>query len=187
LTTEDTQPLLAADAALLALLLTHREATLLFAMAARSGATDSQIADALRQGLPHLSDPDYFQDTSAHIALLLTHREATILFAMAARSGATDSQIADALRQGLPHLSDPDYLQVTSAGQQSEEKTESHRGHQRCSCRMDGFCQTASPSVDITNFLGYQSDLPAGSYNHRSRSGSFRPPTVVRAAPIPLC
>ena len=53
------------DAALLALLLTHREATLLFAMAARRGATDSQIADALRQGLPHLSDPDYLQDTSA--------------------------------------------------------------------------------------------------------------------------
>ena len=55
----------AADAALLALLLTHREATLLFAMAARHGATDSQIADALRHGLPHLSDPDYLQDTSA--------------------------------------------------------------------------------------------------------------------------
>jgi Ran GTPase-activating protein (RanGAP) involved in mRNA processing and transport len=53
------------DAALLALHLTHREATLLFAMAARHGATDSQIAHALRQGLPHLSDPDYFQDTSA--------------------------------------------------------------------------------------------------------------------------
>ena len=44
---------------------THREATLLFAMAARRGATDSQIADALRQGLPHLSGPDYLQDTSA--------------------------------------------------------------------------------------------------------------------------
>ena len=55
----------AADAALLALHLTHREATLLFAMAARRGATDSQVADALRQGLPHLSDPDYLQDTSA--------------------------------------------------------------------------------------------------------------------------
>jgi len=55
----------AADAALLALHLTHREATLLFAMAANRGATDSQIADALRQGLPHLSDPDYLQDTSA--------------------------------------------------------------------------------------------------------------------------
>ena len=53
----------AADAALLALHFTHREATLLFAMAARHGATDSQIADALRQGLPYLSDPDYLQDT----------------------------------------------------------------------------------------------------------------------------
>ena len=53
------------DAALLALHLTHREATLLFAMAARHGATDSQIANALRQGLPHLSDPDYLQGTSA--------------------------------------------------------------------------------------------------------------------------
>ena len=40
-----------ADAALLALHLTNREATLQFAMAARRGATDSQIADAL-QGLP---------------------------------------------------------------------------------------------------------------------------------------
>jgi hypothetical protein len=55
----------AADAALLALHLTHREATLLFAMAARRGATDSQIADALRQAFPHLSDPDYLQDTGA--------------------------------------------------------------------------------------------------------------------------
>ena len=34
-------------------------------MAARHGATDSQIADSLRQGLPHLSDPDYLQVTSA--------------------------------------------------------------------------------------------------------------------------
>ena len=55
----------AADAALLALLLTHREATLLFAMAARRGATDSQIADALRQGLPHISGPDYLHDKRA--------------------------------------------------------------------------------------------------------------------------
>ena len=55
----------AADAALLALQLTHRKATLLFAMAARRGATDSQIADALCQGLPHLADPDHLQDTSA--------------------------------------------------------------------------------------------------------------------------
>ncbi len=54
-----------ANAALLLLHLRHREATLLFAMAARRGATDSQIADALRQGLPHLSDPDCLQDTSA--------------------------------------------------------------------------------------------------------------------------
>jgi hypothetical protein len=55
----------AADAAPFALHLTHREATLLFAMAARRGATDSQIAHALRQGLPHLSEHDYLQDTSA--------------------------------------------------------------------------------------------------------------------------
>ena len=71
------------------------------------------------------------ENTAADAALLalhLTHREATLLFAMAARRGATDSQIADALRQGLPHLSDPDYLQVTSAGQQSEEKTDNHKG-----------------------------------------------------------
>jgi hypothetical protein len=38
----------------------------------------------------------------------------------------------------------------------------------------------------VSNFLGCQSDLLAGSYNHRSRSGPFRPPTVVRAAPIPF-
>ncbi len=31
----------------------HREATRLFLMAVREGATDAQIADALRQGLPH--------------------------------------------------------------------------------------------------------------------------------------
>jgi hypothetical protein len=55
----------AADAALLALHLTHREATLLFTMAARRGATDLLISDALREGLPHQSDPDYRQDTSA--------------------------------------------------------------------------------------------------------------------------
>ena len=53
------------DAALLALHLTHREATLLFAMAARRGVTDLLISDALHEGLPHLSDPDYPQDRSA--------------------------------------------------------------------------------------------------------------------------
>jgi hypothetical protein len=36
---------------------THREATRLFLMAARQGATDAQIENALRQGLPHLTDP----------------------------------------------------------------------------------------------------------------------------------
>jgi Leucine-rich repeat (LRR) protein len=40
--------------------LTHREAVRLFVTAARKGATDDQIAAALRQGLPHL-DPDCFQ------------------------------------------------------------------------------------------------------------------------------
>ena len=54
----------AADAALLALHLTHRKTTLLFVMTVRRGATDSQIADALCQGLPHLSDPDHLQETS---------------------------------------------------------------------------------------------------------------------------
>jgi hypothetical protein len=47
------------DAALRALHRTHREATLLFEMAARQRATDSQIANALRRSLPHLFDPDY--------------------------------------------------------------------------------------------------------------------------------
>ena len=42
---------------LLALLHTKREATRLFMMAARQGATDAQIVDALRLGLPHLTDP----------------------------------------------------------------------------------------------------------------------------------
>jgi hypothetical protein len=55
----------AADTVMLALHITHREATLLFAMATRHGTTDSQIADALRQGLLRLSDPDYLQDASA--------------------------------------------------------------------------------------------------------------------------
>jgi Leucine-rich repeat (LRR) protein len=40
--------------------LTHREAVRLFVTAARKGATDDQIAAALRQGLPHLG-PDCFQ------------------------------------------------------------------------------------------------------------------------------
>ncbi len=43
----------------------HREATRLFLMAVREGATDAQIADALRQGLPHLSDPASLQDRRA--------------------------------------------------------------------------------------------------------------------------
>jgi hypothetical protein len=33
-------------------------------MAASQGATDAQIADALRQGLPHLTDPASLQDQS---------------------------------------------------------------------------------------------------------------------------
>jgi hypothetical protein len=57
-----TQPALLAE--LQALLLTHREATRLFLMAASQGATDAQIADALRQGLPHLTDPASLQDQS---------------------------------------------------------------------------------------------------------------------------
>jgi hypothetical protein len=57
-----TQPALLAE--LQALHLTHREATRLFLMAASQGATDAQIADALRQGLPHLTDPASLQDQS---------------------------------------------------------------------------------------------------------------------------
>jgi len=51
---------------LLALLHTKREATRLLMMAARQGATDAQIANALRQGLPHLTDPcvDDFEVTT---------------------------------------------------------------------------------------------------------------------------
>jgi hypothetical protein len=43
----------------------HREATRLFLMAVREGATDAQIAHALRQGLPHLTDPASLQDRRA--------------------------------------------------------------------------------------------------------------------------
>jgi hypothetical protein len=57
-----TQPALLAE--LQALHLTHREATRLFLMAASQGATDAQIADALRQGLPHLTDPAPLHDQS---------------------------------------------------------------------------------------------------------------------------
>jgi hypothetical protein len=41
---------------------THREATRLFLRTVREGATDTQIADVLRQGLPHLTDPASPQD-----------------------------------------------------------------------------------------------------------------------------
>ena len=41
--------------------LTHREVVRLFMTEPRQGATDAQIADALRHGLPHL-DPDCFQE-----------------------------------------------------------------------------------------------------------------------------
>jgi hypothetical protein len=57
-----TQPALLAE--LQALHHTHIEATRLFLMAASQGATDAQIADALRQGLPHLTDPASLQDQS---------------------------------------------------------------------------------------------------------------------------
>ncbi len=57
-----TQPALLAE--LQALHHTHREATRLFLMAASQGATDAQIADALRQGLPHLTDPVFLQEQS---------------------------------------------------------------------------------------------------------------------------
>ncbi len=43
----------------------HREATRLFLMAVREGATDVQIAHALRQGLPHLTAPASLQDRRA--------------------------------------------------------------------------------------------------------------------------
>ncbi len=42
--------------------LSHREATHFFLMTVREGATDAQIADVLRQGLPHLTDPASLQD-----------------------------------------------------------------------------------------------------------------------------
>jgi hypothetical protein len=66
--TRGKQPRDAAEDALLqlqALHQSHREATRLFLMAVREGATDAQIADALRQGLPHLTDPASLQDRRA--------------------------------------------------------------------------------------------------------------------------
>jgi len=46
-----------AEEALLALHSTHRQAAFLFVMATKKGATDMQVADALRKGLPaHLTD-----------------------------------------------------------------------------------------------------------------------------------
>ena len=44
---------------------TRREATRLFLLAVREGATDAQIAHALLQGLPHLTDPASLQDRRA--------------------------------------------------------------------------------------------------------------------------
>ena len=84
-------------------------------MTVREGATDAQIADALRQGPPHLTDPargKQPRDTSEDALLQLqtlhhSHREETHLFFMTVREGVTDTQITDALRQGLPHLTDP--------------------------------------------------------------------------------
>ena len=58
-----TQPALLAE--LQALHQTHREATRLFFMAASQGGTDTQRADALRHGLPHLTDPASLQDQNA--------------------------------------------------------------------------------------------------------------------------
>jgi hypothetical protein len=55
----------AEDALLQALHHTHREATRLFLMAVGEGATDAQIVHALRQGLPHLTDPASLQDRRA--------------------------------------------------------------------------------------------------------------------------
>ena len=43
----------------------HREATRLFLMVVREGATDAQISNALRKGLPHLTDPASLQDGRA--------------------------------------------------------------------------------------------------------------------------
>jgi hypothetical protein len=62
------QPRDAAEDALLllqALHHSHRKATRLLLMAVREGGTDAQIADALRQGLPHLTDPVALQDRRA--------------------------------------------------------------------------------------------------------------------------
>jgi len=65
----------AADAALLALHLTHTESTLLFVMAARQGFTDAQIANALRRGLdlPHVTDPSEYLEDKVAIPWQLKH------------------------------------------------------------------------------------------------------------------
>ncbi len=98
---------------------THREATRLFLMAATKGATDAQIALALRQGLPHLTDPASLQDSragkqaegtgttedggqSAPKKRRLATQTQPALLAPAAFAAALG-----ALRQGLRHLTDP--------------------------------------------------------------------------------
>jgi hypothetical protein len=53
------------EALLQALHHTHREATRLFLMAVGEGATDAQMVFALRQGLPHLTDPASLHDRHA--------------------------------------------------------------------------------------------------------------------------
>ena len=44
---------------------THTEATCLFLMSVTEGVTDAQITAALRQGLPHLTNPVSLQDSRA--------------------------------------------------------------------------------------------------------------------------
>jgi hypothetical protein len=51
----------------------------LFLMVVRQGTTNAHISDALRQGLPHLTAPDYLQDKSAARHLEGTRRKKGIV------------------------------------------------------------------------------------------------------------
>jgi Ran GTPase-activating protein (RanGAP) involved in mRNA processing and transport len=98
---------------------THREATRLFLMAAMQGATDAQIAHALRQGLPQLTYPASLHDSRAGKQPEGTGTtEEGGQPAQKKRRQATQTQPAllapdafaaalGALRQGLRHLTDP--------------------------------------------------------------------------------
>jgi hypothetical protein len=88
-----------------ALHLTHRKATLLFAMAARQGATDAQMADALQKGL--LTD-EALQTTSLTLlmkaslsSIPLQEKKTRTTLIQAAKTQPSLSPVADAFAAAL--------------------------------------------------------------------------------------